>query len=54
MLIAVLALLGVDLIVIVAFVAFLVSRKRWVRHQPGAFRGAVRVADGAVDGLAPK
>jgi hypothetical protein len=36
MLIAVLALLGVDLIVIVVFAAFVVSRRRWVSRQPGA------------------
>lgn len=54
MLIALLALLGVDLIAIVVFVAFVLSRKRWVTHQPGAFRGAIRVTDGEVDGLGPK
>ena len=54
MLIALLALLGVDLIVIVAFVLFVLSRKRWVKRQPGAFRGAIRVSDGEVDGLGPK
>jgi hypothetical protein len=53
MLIAVLALLGVDLIVIVAFAAFVVSRRRWVSRQPGAFRGAIRITDGPVDGLGP-
>jgi hypothetical protein len=51
MLIALLAVLGVDLIVIVALVAFLLARKRWVGHQPGAFKGVIRVADGEVDGL---
>ena len=54
MLIALLALLGVDLIVIVVFVVFVLSRKRWVKRQPGAFRGAIRVSDGEVDGLGPK
>jgi hypothetical protein len=54
MLIALLALLGVDLIVIVAFIAVVLTRKRWVKRQPGAFRGAVRVSDGEVDGLRPK
>jgi hypothetical protein len=53
MVIALLAVLGVDLIVLVAFVAFVLSRKRWVRHQPGAFAGAIRTADGAIDGLGP-
>jgi hypothetical protein len=53
-LIALLAVLGVDLIVLVAFAAFVVGRKRWVKRQPGAFRGAIRVAGGEVDGLRPK
>jgi Protein of unknown function (DUF2550) len=48
-----LALLGVDLIIIVGFVASVLSRKRWVMRQPGAFRGVIRVADGEVDGLGP-
>ena len=54
MLIALLAVLGVDLIVLVAFGAFVISRKRWVKRQPGAFRGVIRVASGEVDGLRPK
>ena len=54
MLIALLAVLGVDLIVLVAFAAFVLGRKRWVKRQPGAFRGVIRVADGEVDGLRPK
>jgi hypothetical protein len=51
MLIALLAVLGVDLIVLVAFAALVISRKRWVKRQPGAFRGAIRVASGEVAGL---
>jgi hypothetical protein len=39
MLIALLAVLGVDLIVLVAFVASALTRKRWVKRQPGSFRG---------------
>ena len=54
MLIALLALLGVDLIVLVVLAAFVFTRKRWVKRQPGAFGGAVRVLDGKVDGLKPK
>jgi hypothetical protein len=54
MLIALLAVLGVNLIVIVALAASVFSRKRWVKRQPGAFRGAIRVAGGSVDGLKPK
>lgn len=45
MLIALLVVLGIDLIVIVAVVAFIVTRRRWVLRQPGAFRGAIRVGD---------
>jgi hypothetical protein len=54
MLIALLALLGVDLIVIVALVAFVLLRKRWVKRQPGAFKGAIRVTIGQVEGLGSK
>jgi Protein of unknown function (DUF2550) len=54
MLIALLAVLGVDLIVIVVLLAAVLSRKRWVKRQPGVFHGAIRVADGEVDGLGPK
>ena len=51
MIIALLAVLGVDLIVLVVLVAFVVGRKRWVRHEPGAFRGAIRAVDGEVHGV---
>ena len=54
MLIALLAVLGVNLAVLVAFAAFVLTRKRWVKRQDGAFCGAIRVADGKVDGLKPK
>jgi len=54
MVIALLAVLGVNLIVLVAFAAVVISRKRWVNRRTGAFRGVVRVADGEVDGLRPK
>ena len=54
MLAALLAVLGVDLIVIVALVAPVLARKRWVKRQPGAFSGAIRVADGDIDGLRAK
>jgi hypothetical protein len=54
MLIALLAVLGVDLIVVVALLALVLSRKRWVMHQPGAFRGAIRLTGGEIDGLRPK
>ena len=54
MLIALLAVLGVNLAVLVAFAAFVFTRKRWVKRQDGNFCGAIRVADGKVDGLKPK
>ena len=54
MLIALLAVLGVDLIVIAAFVAFVLARRRWLKRQRGEFLGAVRVSRGDVEGLRPK
>ncbi|HEV2872412.1 MAG TPA: hypothetical protein VG409_13460 [Actinomycetota bacterium] len=54
MVIALLAVLGVDLIVIVAVLAVVLSRRRWVAKQPGVFKGAIRVVEGDVDGLGPK
>ena len=51
MLIALLAVIGVDLIVIVMFLAFVLARKRWIKQRPGAFKGAIRVADGEVERL---
>jgi hypothetical protein len=54
MLIALLAVLGVDLIVIVVLLAFVLSRKRWVTRQPGAFRGAIRVTSGDIHGVRPR
>jgi hypothetical protein len=54
MLIALLALLGVDLIVILVLLGLMLSRRRWVSHQPGAFKGAIRVVDGEVPGLRTK
>ncbi|MFB0631282.1 hypothetical protein [Streptomyces sp. AB3(2024)] len=54
MLIALLAVLGVDLVVIVFYAVVVYGRKRWVTKQPDAFRGAIRVASGEIDGLRPK
>jgi hypothetical protein len=54
MLIALLAVLGVDLIVILVVLASVLAHRRWVNHQPGAFRGSIRIADGEIDGLGPK
>jgi|CZKW01.1.fsa_nt_gi hypothetical protein len=46
MIIALLAVLGVDLIVIVALLAGVLGRRRWVSTQPNAFKGAIRVTGG--------
>jgi hypothetical protein len=54
MIAAVLALLGVDLIVILVLLGIMLTRRRWVSHQPGAFKGAIRVVDGEVSGLRTK
>ena len=53
MVIALLAVLGVDLIVIVVLLGVILSRRRW-SHQPGAFKGAIRILDGEVLGLEAK
>jgi hypothetical protein len=54
MVIALLVILGVDLIVLVVFLAFVLGWQRWVTRQPGVFHGAIRVTNGAVDGFRPK
>ena len=54
MVVALLAVLGVDLIVIVALLGVVLLRKRWVKHQPDSFQGVIRVSDGEIDGLKPK
>lgn len=54
MLIALLAVLGVDLIVIVAFAVIVLGRRRWLKGRSGAFPGAVRVSSGEVHGLSSK
>jgi hypothetical protein len=54
MLIALLIALGVDLIVVIAFAALVLGRRRWLKRQPGEFGGAIRVSSGNIDGLSPK
>jgi Protein of unknown function (DUF2550) len=54
MLVALLAVLGVDLIVIVVLLVLVISRRRWVRRQPGAFAGRIRTAEGELDGVGAK
>ena len=51
MLIALLAVLGVDLVVVLAFLAGVLLRRRWVSRQPGTFKGAIRLVQGQVPGL---
>jgi hypothetical protein len=53
-LIALLAVCGVDLGVIVVLLAVVLERKRWVSHQRGAFNGAIRIIDADVPGLKTK
>jgi hypothetical protein len=53
-LIALFIALGVDLIVVVAFAAFVLGRRRWLKRQPGEFAGAIRVSSGDVEGLSPR
>ena len=54
MLIALLAVLGMNLVVVVALLAVVLTRKRWIRHQPGTFKGAIRIIEGDVPGLKAK
>src|SRR5438552_18880232 len=54
MLIALLIVLGVNLIVVGAFAVIVFGRRRWVKRQPGEFAGAIRVSSGDIDGLSPK
>ena len=43
MAIALLVVLGADLIVLVVSLAFVLGRKRWATRRPGVFHGAIRV-----------
>jgi hypothetical protein len=54
MIIALLVVLGVDLVVVVALAAAVVGRRRWLKRQPGDFQGAIRVVGGEVDGFGAK
>jgi hypothetical protein len=53
MLIALLIVLGVNLVVVVAFAFVVLSRRAWLKRQPGEFAGAIRVSSGEIDGLSP-
>jgi hypothetical protein len=54
MLIALLAILGVNLIVIVILAALVIGRRRWLKRQDGWFPGAARVTSGDVHGFSPR
>jgi hypothetical protein len=54
MLIALLAVLGVDLIVVAVLLVAVLARRRWVNHRPRVFAGAIRVASGEHDGFGSK
>jgi hypothetical protein len=45
-LIALLAVLGVNLIVLAVFAAGVVTRRRWISHQDGAFAGIAHLVKG--------
>jgi Protein of unknown function (DUF2550) len=51
MLIALLVVLGVNLIIVVLVAALVIGRRRWLKRQPGQFAGAIRVSGGQFDGL---
>jgi hypothetical protein len=53
-LIALLVVLGVDLVVVLAIAVLIIGRKRWLMKQPGEFTGVISVSSGEVDGLGPK
>ena len=54
MLIALLVVLGVNLIVIFALAVLVVGHNRWLKRQPGEFAGAIRLSSGEVHGLGAK
>src|SRR3954454_578674 len=51
MLIALLALFGVNLVVLVVLLGVVLTRRRWVAHQPGSFRGVARDVTGEAHGF---
>jgi Protein of unknown function (DUF2550) len=54
MIIALLLVLGVNLVVVLALGVAVLGRRRWVKRQKGVFAGKIRVVAGDVDGLSPK
>jgi Protein of unknown function (DUF2550) len=51
--IALLVVLGVDLVAVITLAVLVLGRRRWLKKQPGEFAGAIRVASGTLDGLNP-
>ena len=51
MLIALLVVLGVDLVVVAVLVFGVFLHHRWLKAQPGEFAGAIRVSSGDAAGL---
>ena len=51
MLIALLIALGVNIAVIIFLASLVIGRRRWLKHQPGTFTGAIRASEGDVEGL---
>jgi hypothetical protein len=54
MLIALLAVLGVNLIVVAGLLVVVLGRRRWVNHRPGVFAGAIRLEAGEHEGVGSK
>jgi hypothetical protein len=48
------ALLGVDIVVIVALVGAILAHRRSVKGRRGSFKGKLRVAEGELDGFSAK
>jgi hypothetical protein len=53
-LVALLVVLGVDLVVVLALALLVVGHNRWLNKQPGEFAGAIRVSSGEIHGLRSK
>jgi Protein of unknown function (DUF2550) len=49
-----LVFLSVDAVIVVASLASLLLRRRWLLRQPGEFSGALRLSRGQIHGLKPR
>ena len=52
--IALLVVLGVDIVVVLALVLLVIGHNRQLNKQPGEFAGAIRVSSGEISGLRSK